>query len=144
MILVNDEVGEFRYAVNMTADPAPPSELPSMSAELGRSTRQVSLWGHQAVRTPLPAQRSFGRWGWRSHANRLRPPSNSFQPPVNRLRPQAFSLENPLDTPVVLTTSSSNPSRFAISPQLVSRQGCIRGSAVTVCCGVVWCDRRSL
>ncbi|GLI64998.1 hypothetical protein VaNZ11_008424 [Volvox africanus] len=39
VILVNDDVGEFRYLVNMTADPAPPDQLPDMTAELGRSSR---------------------------------------------------------------------------------------------------------
>lgn len=31
------QVGEFRYLVNMVADPAPPEELPPLAAELGRS-----------------------------------------------------------------------------------------------------------
>ncbi|EFJ49198.1 hypothetical protein VOLCADRAFT_90100 [Volvox carteri f. nagariensis] len=39
VVLVNDDVGEFRYLINMVADPAEPEQLPDMTAELGRSGR---------------------------------------------------------------------------------------------------------
>ncbi|PNW70067.1 hypothetical protein CHLRE_17g704300v5 [Chlamydomonas reinhardtii] len=72
VVLVNDDVGEFRYLINMTADPAPPGDLPAMTAELGKSVSQPVV------------------------------------------------VENPLDTPVVLAASSSNPRNFAITPAMVT------------------------
>ncbi|KAG2493472.1 hypothetical protein HYH03_008289 [Edaphochlamys debaryana] len=72
VVLVNDDVGEFRYLVNMTADPAPPVELPVMTAELGKSAT-----------TPI-------------------------------------AVDNPLDVPVMLIASSSNPAHFAITPDIVT------------------------
>ncbi|GFR48569.1 hypothetical protein Agub_g10471, partial [Astrephomene gubernaculifera] len=41
VVLVNDDVGEFRYVVNMAADPAPPTPVGPLSAELGRSRVEV-------------------------------------------------------------------------------------------------------
>ncbi|KXZ50888.1 hypothetical protein GPECTOR_14g137 [Gonium pectorale] len=72
VVLVSEEVGEFRYLVSGTADPAPPVELPLLNAELGRSATTT------------------------------------------------VTIDNPLDTSVVLSAESSNPRNFAVSPAMTT------------------------
>jgi hypothetical protein len=39
----NDKLGEFWYELKLSAEPAPPTELPPMSAEVGRSMKQTVI-----------------------------------------------------------------------------------------------------